>query len=149
MDQPQVPVTSPEAVQRREAYQALQPVIRPAHWGVDLDRGRRPGVPRERPPSPWPHTRFPPARQPGQPSSPLHGRSNKRMPPVFGTAVPLHGLSGLIRRLGYHYPDHLPRHWLLELVGDRVDAWGSRAKGILPWAAAAGAAWLFLRRARA
>ena len=84
MDQPHVPVTSPAAVQRREAYQAVQPVIRPDHWGVDLDRARRPGVPKERPPAPWPHTHYPPVRQEGQPSSPLHGRPNKSMPPVFG-----------------------------------------------------------------
>ncbi len=149
MDQPQVPVTSADAVQHREAYQALQPVTRPAHWGVDLDRARRPGVPRERPPAEWPHTRYPPARQRGQPSSPLHGRPNKRMPPVFGTAVPLRGLSGMIRRLGYRYPDHLPRHWMLELLGDRVDAWSHRARGVAPWAAVAGLAWFLLRRARA
>lgn len=149
MEQPDVPVTSREAVLRGEAYQALQPVSRPAHWGVDLDRSRRPGVPRERPPAPWPHTRFPPERQGGEPSSPLHGRANKKMPPVFGTAVPLAGLSGFVRRLGYHYPDHLPRHWMLELLGDRIDAWSHRARRLAPWALGAGLAVVLLRRARA
>lgn len=148
MEQPNVPVTSSDAVQHREAYQAMEPVVRPAHWGVDLDRSRRPGVPKERPPAPWPHTRYPPVQQQGRPSSPLHGRPNKTMPPVFGTAVPLHGLSGLVRRLGYHYPDHLPRHWLLELLGDRIDSWSVRARRFAPWAAVAGAAWLLVRRVR-
>jgi hypothetical protein len=148
MQPPQVPVTQPEVVQRRSAYQALEPVVRPAHWGVDLDRARRPGVPKERPPAPWPHARFPPAPQRGRPSAPLHGRPNKSMPPVFGTAVPLRGLSGLVRRLGYRYPDHHPRHWLLELVGDRIDSFSHRARRLAPWALAAGVTVAVLRRVR-
>ncbi len=148
MEPPQVPVAHPDVVRRRAAYQALEPVVRPAHWGVDLDRRRRPGVPRERPPAPWPHTRFPPEQQRGRPSSPLHGRPNKQLPPVFGTAVPLHGLSGLVRRLGYHYPDHYPRHWLLELLGDRVDSWSHRLRRLAPWALAGAAALALLRRTR-
>lgn len=149
MDPSNVPVTSQEAVERREAYQALQPVIRPAHWGVDLDRARRPGVPMERSPAPWPNTRYPPAAQQGEPAAPLHGRTNKTMPPVFGTAVPLRGLSGLVRRLGYRYPDHYPRHWMLELLGDRIDSWGVRARRLAPFAAAAAVGAVILRRVRA
>lgn len=141
-------VTTPEVVQRREGNQSLQPVTRPAHWGVDLDRSRRPGVPKLRPPAPWPHTRFPPEPQHGWPAVPLHGRPNKRMPPVFGTAVPLRGLSGLVRRLGYRVPDHLPRHWALELLGDRIDAWAHRLRRLASVATAAGAAVLVVRRLR-
>jgi hypothetical protein len=134
MSEPQQPiVTTPETVQRRSAYQSLQPVTRPEHWGVDRDPARRPGVPMMRTdPQPLPNTRFPPERQPGKPSSPMHGRPNKPMPPVFGTAVPLRGLSGAIRRLAYRYPDHYPRHWLLKMLGDRVDSWGHRARRYLP-----------------
>lgn len=144
MDEPTL--TSPEAVRRREAYQSLQPVTRPAHWGVDQDRGRRPGVPKLRSPQPWPHTRFPPEPQQGRPSVPLHGRPNKRMPPVFSTALPPRGLAGLVRRLAYRYPDHLPRHWLLVLLGDRVDSWTRRLGRLAPVAAAAGAVLLVARR---
>jgi hypothetical protein len=147
MDEPVV--TSPEVVQHREAgAKALQPVTRPAHWGVDRDLSRRPGVPKARSPEPWPNTQFPPERQHGPPSSPLHGRPNKLMPPVFGTAVPLRGLSGLVRRFAYRYPDHYPRHWLLLLLGDRVDLWTHRFRRVAPFALAIGAGVLLLRRQR-
>ena len=99
----------------------------PRGEAVDLAPARRPGVPKERSPEPWPNTRFPPARMQGRPSAPTHGRSGKPAPPVFATAVPLHGLSGAIRRLAYRYPDHHLRHWSLLLLGDRVDAWGTRS----------------------
>jgi hypothetical protein len=85
-------------------------------------------------PRPWLNARFPPERQPGVPSSPLHGRPNKVMPPVFGTAVPLRGLSGVVRRLAYRLPDHYPSHWLLMMVGDRVEAWGHRVVRYMPLA---------------
>jgi hypothetical protein len=143
-------VTTPEEVQRRSAYQALQPVQRPSYWGVDLDRGRRPGVPKMRAsPQPWPNTRFPPERQHGTPSSPKHGRPNKPMPPVFGTALPPRGLSGAIRKLAYRYPDHKPRHWLLKMLGDRVDSWTTRARRLLVFAVPIAAIALIFRRARA
>ncbi len=146
MDEPVV--TTPEAAQRHEAYQSLQPVTRPPWWGVDRDRARRPGVPMMRAPQPWPHTRFPPARQQGEPSAPMHGRPNKTMPPVFGTAVPLHGLSGAVRRLAYRYPDHAPAHWVLKMLGDRVDSWSLRVRRALPVLVPAAVVVLLLRRAR-
>jgi hypothetical protein len=46
--------------------------------------------------------------------------------PVFGTAQPLHGVSGAIRRLAYRrFSEGRLAHWLLLIVGDRVDAWGA------------------------
>jgi hypothetical protein len=125
-------VTTPEKVQQRSGYQSIQPTSRPPYADTDLDPARRPGVPRMRSPRPWPNTRFPPERQAGEPTAPKHGRPNKPMPPVFGTTVPLHGLSGAIRALAYRYPDHYPRHWLLKMLGDRVDSWGTRARRALP-----------------
>jgi hypothetical protein len=126
-------VTTAERIQQHSGYQSMQPVTRPEYWGVDLDPARRPGVPMMRhDPQPWPNTRFPPEQQPGEPASPMHGRPNKPMPAVFGTAVPLKGLSGVIRRLAYRYPDHKPRYWLLKMLGDRVDSWETRARRVLP-----------------
>ncbi|MGC4119745.1 MAG: hypothetical protein QM765_35265 [Myxococcales bacterium] len=119
--EPQLGTT--DTVLRREAYQSLQPVKRPEYWGVDRDPAARPGVPMEREPQPWPNTRYPPEHQAGEPASPLHGRSNKSPVPVFGTAVPLRGLSGVIKKIAYRSPDHRTRHWLLLMLGDRVDAW--------------------------
>jgi hypothetical protein len=55
---------------------------------------------------------------------------------VFGTSTPLKGLSGAIRRAAYQLPDHYPSHWMLLMLGDRVDSWGTRARRVLPVAAA-------------
>jgi hypothetical protein len=94
---------------------------------ADLDPRNRPGVPRERPPQPWPNSRFPPQRMQAEPSVPKHGRPGKQMPPVYGTAVPLRGVSGAVRRMAYGYPDHVATHWLMLMLADRVDSWGTRA----------------------
>lgn len=121
-------VTSLQEVYRRPAYQALEPVERPAWWGVDRDVARRPGVPMMREPAPWPNSRYPiePMRVPSP--VPKHGRPNKPMPPVYGTSVGLKGVSGIIRRIAYRYPDHKPRHWLLKMFADRVDSWGTHLR---------------------
>jgi hypothetical protein len=108
---------------------------RPPDAGIDLDPARRPGVPKERAPKPWPNTRYPPARMRAEPSVPMHGRPNKPMPPVYGTAVPPAGLSGALRRSAYARPDHVASHWLMLLFADRVDSWGTRARKLLPIAA--------------
>ncbi len=69
----------------------------------------RPGVPMER-----------------HPATPLpFGRP---LGPARSSAVPLRGLSGLIRRAAYRTPEHRARHWLLLTLGDRVDALERR-----PW----------------
>jgi hypothetical protein len=126
-------VTTPERVRTHSGYQSLEPVRRPEYWGVDLDMARRPGVPMMRTdPQPFPNTRFPPEQQPGVPASPMHGRPNKTMPPVFGTSTPLKGVSGAVRKLAYSMPDHKPSHWLLKMLGDRIDSWGHQARRALP-----------------
>ena len=98
-------------------------------WGADLDPADRPSHPKLRyaPESTGAHWRFP-DRQPG-------GEGRERsiehafVTPVFGTAQPLHGLSGMIRRLAYRrYSEARLRHWLLLIAGDRVDAWGSHLR---------------------
>lgn len=125
-------LATPEEIQEHSGYKSMQPVKRPDYWGVDLDMSRRPGVPMMREPQPFPNTRYPPEQQRGIPASPMHGRTNKKMPPVFGTSTPLRGLSGAIRKLAYSYPDHYPRHWLLKMLGDRVDSWEYRVRKTLP-----------------
>jgi hypothetical protein len=118
--------------QEQNQTQITPRATRPPVEAVDLDRASRPGVPRERPPQPWPNSRFPPQRMTTPSSVPRHGRPGKQMPPVYSTAVPLHGVSGLIRRLAYRYPDHYVSHWMLLLFADRVDSWGTRARRVLP-----------------
>jgi len=53
--------------------------------------------------------------------------------PVFSTAVPPRGLSGLMRRRAYAIPEHLARRWLMLLLADRVDVWENRVRE-RPWA---------------
>ena len=108
--------------------ECIQGASRPPWADCDIDLARRPGVPMMHEPRPFPNTRYPPERQQGEPAVPVHGRPNKELPPVFGTSTPLHGLSGVVRRLAYRLPDHKPAHWMLKLLGDRVDSWETRAK---------------------
>lgn len=61
-----------------------------------------------------------------------------RLTPVFGTAQPPRGLSGLIRRAAYRIPEHKAGRWMLLLLGDRIDVWESRL-GRNRWAAIGGA----------
>jgi len=130
-------VTNPETAQQRPAYQAVEVPRRPPWAGVDQDLSRRPGVPHmRRDPRPFPNTRFPPEKQPGEPAVPKHNRPNKPFPPVFGTSTPLKGVSGAVRRAAYQLPDHDPTHWFLLMLGDRIESWGTRAKRVLPAVAA-------------
>jgi hypothetical protein len=97
-------------------------------WGADLDPADRPSYPKlQYPAATGAHWDFP-DRQPG-----AEGRERSIehafVTPVFGTAQPLHGLSGAIRRLAYdRFSEGRNAHWLLLIVGDRVDAWGSHLR---------------------
>ena len=91
-------------------------------WGVDLDPSDRPSVPRlqfdpgrsgahwdfpDRQPEKWPRER---------------SMEHAFLTPVFGTACPPKGLSGVLRRLAYaKYSEAQAAHWLLLLLADRVD----------------------------
>jgi hypothetical protein len=91
-------------------------------WGADLDPADRPAFPREQPGIPtgahWELPEQQPEKQPRERSL-----EHTRLTPVFGTAQPLHGLSGKIRRYAYAtYSEGQAAHWLLLVVGDRVDA---------------------------
>lgn len=101
-------------------------------WGSDLDPRRRPGVPMEALPQPRPGAQAP--VEPQHTDVPVihkHGGLAK-MPPVFGTAMPPKGLSGVLRKAAYAYPDHWVRHWMVLLLADRVDVWEHRLRRSLP-----------------
>jgi hypothetical protein len=89
-------------------------------YGVDADPANRPGIPMELPPERGFHARPPPPQQ-TPPAVPRPGRTDRVMPPVYGTAQPPRGLSGALRHYAYRYPSHLKRHWMLLLFADRVD----------------------------
>jgi hypothetical protein len=142
-------LTNLETLKRRSGYQSLQTVTRPEHWGVDLDRARRPGVPMHRePPQQMAHAVTDIEPMEGESSVPMHGRTNKVPPRVFSTAIPMCGLSGLVRRAAYALPDHRTSHWMLKLLGDRVDVLEHRAMKALPWAAGLAGLVLAIRQSR-
>ena len=98
-------------------------------WGADLDPADRPSHPRLHytPDTTGAHWDFPerqPERGPRERSI-----EHAFLTPVFGTAQPLKGVSGAVRRLAYRrFSEGRLAHWLLLIVGDRIDAWGSHLR---------------------
>lgn len=61
-----------------------------------------------------------------------HSIEHAGVTPVFGTAQPLHGVSGAIRRYSYRrYSEARAAHWLLLIAADRVEFLGSRGTALL------------------
>lgn len=110
-------------------YDALRAHI--PGWGADLDPADRPAFPREQPGiSTGAHWDLPEQQ-------PLRGRTreksveHERLTPVFGTAQPLHGVSGALRRYAYDtYSEGQAAHWLLLIAADRVDATGAHLRSL-------------------
>ncbi|WP_224769008.1 hypothetical protein [Nocardioides ochotonae] len=101
-------------------------------WGADLDPADRPSVPQEvyDPAATGAHWTFP-ERQPG-------GEGRERsiehafLTPVFGTAQPLRGASGLLRRVAYRrFSEARAAHWLVLMAADRVDVAEGFASSLL------------------
>jgi hypothetical protein len=100
-------------------------------WGVDLDPADRPSHPTLRydPDATGAHWRFP-ERQPGAEDR-ERSVEHAFVTPVFGTAQPLHGVSGAVRRLAYRrFSEGRLVHWLLLVLGDRIDAWGAHLRSL-------------------
>ena len=116
----------------------------PRPEATDVNPARRPGVPRLAEPKPWPNSVWPIPRQRGEPAA----RMLDLEKPVFGTTLPPHGPAGAIRKAAYRIPDDEPRHWLVLMLGDRVDVWSHRARKLAPLALPA-AAFFGVRRLRA
>jgi hypothetical protein len=117
-------------------YTADKPALAPSSeelraripgWGADLDPADRPAFPQERTDLvTGAHWDFPER----QPESPARERSieHKFLTPVYGTAQPLKGVSGAIRRLAYdRFSEGRAAHWLLLVLGDRTEAIGAHA----------------------
>ena len=140
-------VTTLGDIYQHSGYKAVQAPRRPAYWGVDRDFARRPGVPSHREPQLWPNAQLDIVRMDPARSAPFkHGRTNREWPPVFGTVCQPKGLSGLVRRWASSFPDHKPQHWLLKLLGDRVDSFEHRLGKLAPLAVPLAVAGLFGRR---
>jgi hypothetical protein len=92
-------------------------------WGVDLDPKDRPSVPRERfdptlSGARWDFPERQPEKWPRERSI-----EHKFLTPVFGTACPPKGVSGMMRKFAYDkYSEGRAAHWLILVAADRVDA---------------------------
>ncbi|WP_395842059.1 hypothetical protein [Cystobacter fuscus] len=98
-------------------------------WGADEDPRNRPGVPmllepRVRGGAHWQE----PERQPPPEVPVLKRASLEELTPVFSTAIPPKGLSGILRSVAYDIPEHYFRHVALLLLADRVDVLESRLR---------------------
>lgn len=85
---------------------------------ADAEPSSRPGVPREAEPAGAPE------REPEPQAGAEHHLRRAALDeptPVLGTAQPPRGLSGAIRRAAYSIPETRARHWMLLMLGDRVD----------------------------
>ncbi|TFV46222.1 hypothetical protein [Blastococcus sp. TF02A-35] len=91
-------------------------------WGVDLDPADRPSNPKLlHAPDTGARWDFPERQPEHRPRE--RSIEHAFVTPVFGTAQPLKGASGAIRRLAYaRFSEGRLAHWMLLVVGDRVDA---------------------------
>jgi hypothetical protein len=117
-----------QSTEHLPAYTAAHPPVPDADalraripgWGADIDFGERPSVPKlkfldtgarwdfpDRQPEKWPRER---------------SVEHRFLTPVFGTAQPLSGVSGVLRRFAYKFSEGRAMHWLILLYADRVDA---------------------------
>ncbi|GAB3302280.1 MULTISPECIES: hypothetical protein [Pseudoclavibacter] len=101
-------------------------------WGADLDPADRPAVPRERfaPEETGAHWEFPERQEEKAPRE--RSIEHAFLTPVFGTAQPLHGVSGAVRRYAYRrFSEARAAHWLMLMLADRLDVAGAAARSVL------------------
>jgi hypothetical protein len=90
-------------------------------WGADLDPAMRPAVPKERTPQRFVHIAQDIEHQPNRGVKVFHSTERPGLTPVYGTAQPPSGLSGLIRKAAFRQSENDLRHWLMLLAADRVN----------------------------
>ena len=91
-------------------------------WGADLDPAVRPAVPKERTPQRFVDVHWDEMEhQPDRGVKVLHSNERPGLTPVYGTAQPPSGLSGVIRHGAFRYSENDLRHWLMLLFADRVN----------------------------
>ncbi|WP_246854634.1 hypothetical protein [Naasia sp. SYSU D00057] len=124
----------------RGAYPAEKPTPRESSeslraripgWGADLDPADRPSFPREQPGietgAHWTTPEDQPETYPRERSI-----EHAFLTPVFGTAQPPKGVSGVIRRYSYaRHSEAKFAHWALLILADRVDSIESQFTSIL------------------
>src|SRR3954447_7459439 len=101
-------------------------------WGVDLDPADRPSNPKldYQPDLTGAHWQFPERQTEERPRE--RSIEHRFLTPVFGTAQPLRGLSGRMRRLAYdRWSEGRNAHWLALIAADRVDVLESAVASLL------------------
>jgi hypothetical protein len=118
-----MPLTSPYSGSRPplpEPVESLRERI--PGWGADLDPADRPSYPREDPDRRPPGVAWDLPEQQAFEGYRERSIEHADLTPVFGTAQPLKGVSGAIRRLAYErFSEARTAHWLLLMAGDRVE----------------------------
>jgi hypothetical protein len=106
-------------------------------WGIDED-------PRNEPTYPYKnytgddHNRLNYEKPPRQPETieVLHSNERPGVTSVFGTSVPLQGLSGMLRRFAFRYSESSFGHWFPLIFADRINIWegflNDFKKGFIP-----------------
>lgn len=89
---------------------------------IDAPRERRPGVPMEEKPHHIGAAHWDMPERQQDPGYVLKREDLDELTPVFGTASPPRGISGMMRRAAYKIPEHHTTHWFMLLAADRVDA---------------------------
>jgi len=91
-------------------------------WGVDADPKNEPTYPMKKYTGDD-HNQLNWDRPPQQKTNMeiLHSIERPNISAVFGTSVPLSGLSGMIRRFAFKYSESRYSHWLPLLIADRVN----------------------------
>lgn len=92
---------------------------------------RRPGVPMQSEPEPSAGAHWSEPTRQFAVKEVLHRVELEGPTPVFGTAQPPRGLSGIMRRRAYRIPEHHARHWMLLLAADRVDVLEGRVGSVM------------------
>jgi hypothetical protein len=90
-------------------------------WGADLELKNRPAVPMERTPPRFIHQHEGQIEQQAESVEVLVSPERPGITPLFGTAQPPSGVSGMIRRAAYKMTENDVRHWLMLLLADRVN----------------------------
>ncbi len=89
-------------------------------WGADVNPADRPAVPKEKPSDV--HTVR--GRRPQQQIADVKIFISPEHPditPVFGTACPPRGLSGVLRGAAYKFGEGRLAHWMTLMLADRID----------------------------
>jgi hypothetical protein len=99
-------------------------------WGVDLDPADRPSYPKlQEGIETGAHWSFP-TRQ-GHDQRRERSVEHRFLTPAYGTAQPLRGLSGALRRAAYaRWSEGRMAHWLTLIAADRVDVYESAVRDL-------------------